>query len=380
MAVRNGTVGDDRLLGTSGDDTLSGLEGDDTLLGLAGNDFLYGSAGRDVLTGGPGDDLLDGGIGRDTASYTSADQDVQVDLRLTEAQETYGAGIDQLVSIENVIGSRFNDYLIGDARANTLIGGDGRDSLGGLDGNDILRGGVGDDTLFGGSGDDRLLGGKGQRDWASYAGAPAAISLDLAAGTAQDGYGGVDRLAGIEFVTGSQYDDVMIGSERADELSGNPGDDSIWGGDGADYLRGSLGNDRLSGDAGNDRLQGDDGDDWLYGGAGRDSLFGDDGADIFVFVSLADSGLGGRADEIGFRSYEGDLIDLSAIDAIAGGADDAFTYIGTSAFHGVAGELRINVTNGGRHSVQMDVDGDGANDMSIRLFFATVPLESDFIL
>ena len=37
----------------------------------------------------------------------------------------------------------------------------------------------------------------------------------------------------------------------------------------------------------------------------------------------------------------GDKIDLSGIDAVAGGANDLFTYIGGSAFSHHAGELQV---------------------------------------
>ena len=59
-----------------------------------------------------------------------------------------GAGIDTLVSIENLIGSNYNDTLIGDTGANVINGGLG---------NDTLIGGLGNDTLIGGAGSDTFL-------------------------------------------------------------------------------------------------------------------------------------------------------------------------------------------------------------------------------
>ena len=41
--------------------------------------------------------------------------------------------------------------------------------------------------------------------------------------------------------------------------------------------------------------------------------------------------------------------------------------MGTDAFSGAAGELRYLFDNNGDTIVQMDVDGDGAADMNIRL-------------
>ena len=57
-------------------------------------------------------------------------------------------------SIENLIGSSFDDTLTGDGMANTLNGGAGDDTLIGGAGDDTLTGGAGQDTLTGGAGDD----------------------------------------------------------------------------------------------------------------------------------------------------------------------------------------------------------------------------------
>jgi len=156
-----GTAGDDVLLAGNGDDTLNGGAGHDVLVGGVGNDALYGGEGDDLLIGGPGNDLLDGGPGNDTASYASATAGVTVDLGHVGAQNTGGAGLDTLVSIENLIGSDDNDTLIGNDGDNVLSGGLGDDILIGGGGNDILIGGPGNDTLTGGSGNDTFVWQKG---------------------------------------------------------------------------------------------------------------------------------------------------------------------------------------------------------------------------
>lgn len=61
--TKEGSDGNDLLLGRFGDDHLSGNRGDDILLGLAGNDTLIGGAGHDLLIAGSGHDVLDGGPG-----------------------------------------------------------------------------------------------------------------------------------------------------------------------------------------------------------------------------------------------------------------------------------------------------------------------------
>jgi Ca2+-binding RTX toxin-like protein len=65
------------------------------------------------------------------------------------------------MAIEGLIGSLFNDFLIGDGNANDLAGLDGNDDIYGDGGNDILQGGNGADTLDGAAGADRYIGGAG---------------------------------------------------------------------------------------------------------------------------------------------------------------------------------------------------------------------------
>ena len=81
----------------------------------------------------------------------------------------------------------------------------------------------------------------------------------------------------------------------------------------------------------------------------------------------------------------GDKIDLSRIDAIAGGADDAFSFIGSAAFSGggaSAGQLRYTDAGGGIFIVEGDVNGDGLADfaLSVTMTPAAAPLATDFML
>lgn len=120
----------------------------ENLTGSSGNDVLEGDGGNNVLTGGANE-----GAG-DTVSYAHAGAGVVIDLGLTTAQNTGGAGIDTLKGFENAIGSAFDDTLTAAAKvAATLMG---------LDGNDRLVGGSASDTLIGGLGADILTGGKGE--------------------------------------------------------------------------------------------------------------------------------------------------------------------------------------------------------------------------
>ena len=238
---------------------LIGTELDDTLVGAEGNDWLEGLAGNDTLIGNEGDDTLDGGDDTDAADYSSSSSSVMVHLVLGTATGA-ASGTDTLVSIENIVGSNFDDLLIGDAAANAIFG---------LDGNDWLIGGLGDDILDGGAG----------LDTADYSGAGAAVSVDLSAGSASGAATGTDVLVAIKNVFGSAFDDSLIGNTDANTLWGYLGNDTLDGGDGNDLLLGGPGNDFLAGQGGNDSLFGDDSDDTLTGGDGDDTLDGGNGHD-----------------------------------------------------------------------------------------------------
>ncbi|ASF48040.1 hypothetical protein [Methylovulum psychrotolerans] len=125
--------------------TLIGNNASNSLFGGIGNDTLSGGGGNDSLIGGAGNDRLDGGTGTDMAFYYSASKGVTVNLALTTAQNTHGAGTDTLLNIESLNGSAYNDVLVGNYANNTLLGGNG---------NDVLAGGLGNDTLTGGAGKD----------------------------------------------------------------------------------------------------------------------------------------------------------------------------------------------------------------------------------
>lgn len=261
----------EHLIGSDHDDVLTGDGGANRLDGGDGNDTLVGGGGDDVLVGGRGNDVMDGGEGEDVADYSGADGGVTVDLSITGAQNTGGAGTDRLTGIEHLIGSAFADRLIGNGGANTLTGGAGDDALEGGGGKDLLRGGDGNDVLAGGQGDDRLFGEAGDDV--------------LSGGDGNDelrGGPGADRLngdAGDDQLFGESGGDVAAGGAGNDLLVGDDGPDVLSGGGGNDVIRGGASGDRLNGGAGNDRLFGQAGRDTISGGKGNDLLSGGDGND-----------------------------------------------------------------------------------------------------
>ena len=138
-------------LGSGGDaegDTLAGIE---RLVGSIFDDVLEGNAGANKLAGSAN------GVGGDTVSYEHATAGVKVSLATTLAQNTVGAGTDTLSGFENLIGSAFNDRLIGNSFANVLAGGAGNDMLNGGGGADALIGAAGNDIMNGNSGSDTFV-------------------------------------------------------------------------------------------------------------------------------------------------------------------------------------------------------------------------------
>ena len=192
-----GGNGSDTLNGGGAGDVMDGGADDDFLNGERGNDTLMGGTGNDTLDGGKGKDQIDGGAGNDTASYASSGGGIQVELfsGLGKIGEAKG---DILSAIENLIGSNFNDKLVGDGSGNHLDGGNGNDRLWASGGNDTLLGGANNDLLKGQRGNDVMNGGAG-RD-----------TLDGALGDDifQFGPGGGDDLFQ-SFTAGAATDDII---------------------------------------------------------------------------------------------------------------------------------------------------------------------------
>ena len=146
-------------------------------------------------------------------------------------------------------------------------------------------------------------------------------------------------------------------------------------------LTGNTGANSLNGGSGNDTLSGGDGNDTLTGASGQDSLDGGVGNDRLDFNATSESGVGAAARDIVVGFTQGaDRIDLLTIDAntLAAG-DQAFAFIGASAFGGVAGQLRA-AASGGITLVEGDINGNGVADFQIELTGMFALAAADFFL
>ena len=289
--------------------------------------------------------MLDGGNGNDTIEYGNLTGGVTVNLVAGTA--TGGGADDTLTSMECVDGTDFGDTLIGTAGPNTFTGKGGNDTLNGDAGNDTLDGAAGDDTLNGGADADNLLPGTGAAnvvhgeagtDMLSYAPVTGAgVSVNLGAGTAT----GVITLDGIENVTGTNLDDVLIGNGSNNGLTGLAG---------ADTLRGLSGSDPLNGGDGNDTLEGGDSNDSLRPGPGANSVDGGNGVDTVDYSGLTSGGVS---------------VNLGA-GATTGAANDSLLNVenatGTKQADSLFGSTLANVLSGLSGADTLDSSGDLAKD------------------
>ena len=356
---------------TEGSDVLVGTSGDDTLTGLGGTDHLYGREGDDLLIGGLGADVLNGGPGIDTASYEDNWGAVFVNLTLGQGFGNAAQG-DTYSGIENVVGSVFNDTLIGSDAVNRLDGGDGNDTLIGSLGGDVLVGGAGIDT-------------------ASYEDNQGAVFVDLLRG---HGYGNAaqgDTYSGIENLRGSVFNDYFIGSDGVNRIEGGDGDDTLLGALGADELIGGNGSDtasyednqgavicnltagrgygnaaegdtysgieNLTGTVFNDTFFGDAGDNVLAGKRGNDILVGGGGHDTFVF----DTPFEGAINVDTIVDFEAGIdriaLDRAIFTGLGAGSLPASAFVVGAAAQDADDRIIYNSATG---ELSFDADGNGA--------------------
>jgi Ca2+-binding RTX toxin-like protein len=215
------------------------------LKGTTGSDHYIGTAFNDTFDGSAGADRLDGGAGIDIVSFVNAKAGVTASLSNGTSGDAAG---DTYISVEGLLGSSFDDILIGNGSA-------------------ILKGRGGNDTYFIKAGDVVEEAGNEGRDTV-IVGSSHALALDAQIE--------VLRLEGIS----SKISAHLTGSNIDNEIVGHAGTNSLKGLGGNDLIKAFSGNDRVYGDAGSDTIHGGTGNDRLYGGSGT-------GRDVFVFDTKA---------------------------------------------------------------------------------------------
>jgi Ca2+-binding RTX toxin-like protein len=380
-------VGSDTLVNFN---QVRGSSFDDTLLGSDRTDLTESFEGRG------GNDYIDGRGGFDIVRYNNATAGITANLATGTATGA-GVGTDTLVNIEGVFGSSFNDILTGGSAANGVTINDGL--------SEVFRGEAGNDTIDGGQGYDRV-------DYTSSTSGVVVVLNDTLDGSASDGLGGTDVLRNIEGVRGSDFNDVLTGSNTAafESFEGREGNDTIDGLGGIDRVdyqnsiagvtvnlttgiasdgyggtdtlsnienvRGSRDfNDVITGSSGNNYLQGLGGNDTLDGGLGADSMLGGDGSDSYYVDNSNDVVTETNAD---LNTGGADLV-YSTISYSLGSnleylvliGTDTITGVGNSADNYIEGNAAANFLDGGLGADTMK-GGDGNDTYYVDSIFDVV--------
>lgn len=336
--------------------TVKGVESD-VFNGSEYDDKIYGSIHGDVISGFAGNDSIDGRTGADRM-YGGADDDTYyIDNVGDRVYELVNEGTDLVYSSVNfTLGSNVEKLVLtggsdidatGNVLANFLTGNSGSNRLDGKSGADTLRGKAGDDIYIVDNVGDRVYESSGE---------------------------GRDTVrSSVTFSLGSNIENLVLTGDKAIDGAGNSA---------ANALAGNSSDNSLDGKSGDDEIRGGDGDDKVIGAGGKDDLYGDTGADTFIYQSVKDStvAMSGRDTIFDFSRSQGDHIDLSAIDAntkVSG--NQAFSFVGTKAFSGKAGELRYEKTLSDTY-IFVDVNGDKVADLAIHLDRSLALQQGDFLL
>jgi Ca2+-binding RTX toxin-like protein len=249
-------------------------------------------------------DTLDGGAGVDTLTFKGTTTGgVTVNLATQSGSAGDGAG-DSYKNFENIIGSNFND---------TLVGGAGSNKLEGRAGDDYLDGGADADILIGGSGTDTYI--------VNHAG-------DVVQETsAADG---LDTVYTSVSYTLSAFVESLIAS----------GSDAI-------SLTGNGLNNTIIGNGANNALNGGGGDDVLSGGGGADFMDGGAGNDVYYIDDAGDRVTDGSGVDTVYLSVSYDLARLGSIENITGVGTASITLTGTAAANVLTGNDSANILYGG---------------------------------
>jgi Ca2+-binding RTX toxin-like protein len=230
----------DTISGNKYADIIKSGGGNDILIGNVGNDTLFGESGNDTLNGGDGDDALDGGAGNDALNGGNGN-DRYLITELTGGNDT----------ITDTGGT--DDSLIwnSSASSNTYV--------------NVSRGGVTNANLVVQVYQEGAL-----KQTATIVNQFSSSSSTAMTVSGSAPISNVERLyiadldlylRMINGLTGTNSDELIVGTAAANMLSGNGGIDFMYGGAGNDTLDGGAGDDLLNGGVGSDVLRGSTGND-----------------------------------------------------------------------------------------------------------------------
>ncbi|OWY35892.1 beta strand repeat-containing protein [Herbaspirillum aquaticum] len=164
----------------------NGFAGGDTYSGIQN---VIGSAYDDTFIADSNTNVFAGGLGSNTVSYAFSTAAVTVNLVTGSGSGGFAAG-DTYTGIQNVVGSSLDDLIIASSEANSIDGGTSTAS---------------------------------SHNRVSYASSDAGVTVDLnftnGNGTS-GGYATGDKLANIQDLTGSGFDDTFVASLAANNFDG----------------------------------------------------------------------------------------------------------------------------------------------------------------
>ncbi|MBD2248310.1 calcium-binding protein [Nostoc sp. FACHB-888] len=336
--ITNGTIGVSyknieqlNIFGTDYDDLIVGSNGNDTLF-IGG---FFGIGGNDTIDGGLGDDFL-------SVDYRDVTEGITTSFNAISNIGSITAGTNGVSSYKNI--ERLN--ILGTQDDDLIVGSNGNDTLSTGGGNDTIDGGLGDDLLS------VYLSNTNEGEGITTTFNATSNIGSITAGTNGVSYKNIERLD----IFGTDYDDLIVGSNGNDTISTRLGNDTIDGGlgddvlsvnyndynpndvtgdgkiisstfnattniglitvgtDGVSYknieqlnISGTLYDDLIVGSNGNDTLKGYSGNDILTGSKGNDTLIGEYGTDTFSFNSFNEG-----VDSIDDFNTTNELIQVSA--------------------------------------------------------------------
>lgn len=279
-------------------------------------------------------------------------------ITLTEGNDSFSAISDDHWTIAALGGNDTITTLGGDDVVN---GGAGADVIDTSDGADYIIGGAGNDQLYGGQGDDTFELAKG-------------FGSDIIDGG--DGFDSIVVVGGGLSLTWKNITSIEAVSGSALKIYGTSASETL------DFSGVTLtGVSKIYAGAGDDVVIGSNGADVLEFSAGTDILTGGGGADVFDLDVISESKTGALADLITDFEQGLDKISLTQVDAATTlSGNQAFSFIGDTAFSGVARQLRFEHLTADTTAIYGDVNGDAVADFQINLATYVDLLASDFHL